>query len=43
MPERAVAIQIARQNVGNGATHLLRLRAIRATLGSPHGFDQIQL
>jgi hypothetical protein len=25
------------QNVGNGITHLLRLRAIRATLGSPRG------
>ena len=31
------------QNVGNGLTHLLRLRAIRATLRSPQGFDQIQL
>jgi hypothetical protein len=29
--------------VGNGVTHLLRLRAIRATLRSPQGFDQIQL
>ena len=34
---------ISSQNVGNGLTHLLRWRAIRATLGSPHGFDQIQL
>ncbi len=31
------------QNVGNGLTHLLRSRAIRATLKSPQGFDQIQL
>jgi hypothetical protein len=32
-----------RQNVGNGFTHLLRLPAIRATLGSPAGLIKIQL
>jgi len=31
------------QNVGNEPAHLLRLPAIRATLRSPRGFDQIQL
>jgi hypothetical protein len=31
------------QNVGNGITAPLRWRAIRATLGSPLGFDQRQL
>ena len=36
-------VSMPRQNVGNGATHLLRWRAIRATLGSPNGPDQIQL
>ena len=36
-------VSVPRQNVGNGATHLLRWRAIRATLGSPNGPDQIQL
>ena len=31
------------QNVGNDPAFLLRLRAIRATLRAPRGFDQIQL
>src|SRR3954454_18624076 len=31
------------QNVGNGVTHLFRLGAIRATLGSPCGLEQIRL
>ena len=31
------------RNVGNGITHLLRLDAIRATLGSPRGFERTQL
>ncbi|HJZ20554.1 MAG TPA: hypothetical protein VJ226_06325, partial [Bradyrhizobium sp.] len=31
------------QNVGNGPAFPLRLPAIRATLRSPLGFDQIQL
>ena len=32
-----------RQNVGNGFTRLLHLRAIRATLGTPVGLVKIQL
>jgi hypothetical protein len=32
-----------RQNVGNDFTHLLRLKAIRATLGTPVGLVKIQL
>jgi hypothetical protein len=33
--ETAVFLVSFGQNVGNGLPHLLRLRAIRATLGSP--------
>jgi hypothetical protein len=33
--ETAVFLVSVGQNVGNGLPHLLRLRAIRATLGSP--------
>jgi len=42
-PGRPAGVELARQNMGNGPPFLLRWTAIRATLRSLRGFDQIQL